>query len=228
MSRIKHYTNWMVLAGMLALSGCAALSGKQDPADREGVLLFFNEKQPEKEVQRIRIFVSKNYVHISNVADDSRYQLYRRAEQTLYDVDLNEKSTRVIKGVRKPDLEGDILLEESSAASQLLEGEKTTHYRISVNGEPCYNVVSIEDMLPDTVAALKEISSVRANDSVLGEQLKHGSCEHAMRIHAPTQSLEHGFPVRQWSNYGYQLFLVEFTENIRLADDLVLNKLPRW
>lgn len=228
MTRNFRDTNWLVLTGVLGLTGCAALTEKRDAADSEGVLLFFNEKRADSSVQRIRMFVSKNYVHISNVADDTRYQLYRRNEQALYDVDLKNKTIHVTRGVRKPDLEGDILVEETSTASQLLEGEKTTHYQISVNGEPCYNVVSIEEMLPDVVAALKEVNGVRANDPALQGQLKHGSCEHAMRIHVPAKALEHGFPVRQWSAYGYQLFLVEFTENAHLAEHLVLNDLPRW
>lgn len=228
---MRRITQLHVALGTLALlAGCAAAPEKAvDPAEKAGAAIYFNEVpagggQP----YTMHMFVHKDFIHFGPVDRPEVYTLFRRGSQTIYEVDGEQKTVKEISGQRAPvaDL-AKYHIEAETSPSKLLTDREANHLRIKVNGETCFNVIGVQEMLPEVREALREYYLVKANDPAFAA-LPEGSCSHLINVAAPEKRVEVGFPARQWGSDGYSLFIQEYRVNIVPSDELNFNSLPEW
>jgi hypothetical protein len=210
------------------LIGCANLL-KNDPAAKLGTGVIFTETQKGGEPSTVRMFVHKDFMRIDPFPITGSYILFNRKKQVIYNVSANDKTIRIIKKQKNiPHPPVEIKIEEEESPSNLLDEGQSNFYRVKVNGEKCHNVVAAPNMLKDVVDAFKEYRTILATEKALNLSVAKGEpdlCEWALSVEEPTYILEHGFPVRQWSEDGYQRFIIESNLNIKPSENL--NVLPK-
>ncbi len=221
---------YVALGTLMVLSGCAAVQEKEvDPAQKAGVAIYFNEVAPGQSAPRtIHMFVHKDFIHFGPVDHPEIYTLFRRGSQTIYEIDGERQAVKEIRGQRAPAADlAKYNIEAETSPSKLLTDSEASHLRIKVNGETCFNVIGVPEMLPEVREALREYYLVKANDPVFAA-LPEGGCGELINVAAPEKRLEVGFPARQWGSDGYSLFILEYRVNIIPSDELKFNKLPEW
>lgn len=244
----KNVTQLIIVISLLAwLMGCAGQvtktetskaeeaskseQGENDEKGVKGTLLLFSERDagPNTESYTTRIFVSADYLHMSNSYSPADFVLFNRAERTIYNVTRDDKTIFVIKD--KPgDIESPIKISyegksQPSGAIPKIDGRQATHYRFFANEKHCYDSVVLgEDFLPDVLSAMREFRQVLAGEHaatlnrVPREMLD--ACDLAVNIFYATKHMEHGLPIREWDRRGFQRFLKDYREDIRVPEEI--------
>lgn len=235
-----------LLIGLMACAGQETKTGNEkgqdssqtvqnDSAEKgvKGTLLIFSERESgsNPEPFTTRIFVSGNYLHMSNSFTPADFVLFNRSEQTIYNVSQDDKSIFVIKNKPhniKPPIEINYKGQsQPSSAIPKIDGRKATHYRFFANDKHCYDSVVLgEDFLPDVLAAMREFREVLANEhaatvnKIPVEMLD--ACDLSLNVFHATKHMEHGLPIREWDRRGYQRFLVDYRENVSVPEEIFL------
>lgn len=237
--QIKLFQLALILPLLTWLNGCATVNqqsgqesedsnsasiNKQSGGDEvKGTLLIFSERDPGSESYTSRVFVSKNYMHISDSYAPADFILFNRVEKTIYNVTRDDKLILVIRNKPqniKPPVEINLREEsEPSAAIPKVDGRQASHYRLFVNGQRCYDSVVLgEDFLPDVLAAMREFRMVLANEhaSTVNTIPKDmlDACDLSINVFNPVKHMEHGLPIREWDTRGFQRFLKDYREGV--------------
>lgn len=213
---------------LLGLTACAGQSVKPPKTEAElksepGTLLILKEREPGSETFSSRIFVNEGYLHLSDARSPADYILFNRKEQTIYNVNQEDKTILVIRN--KPvTIESPIALDyqeeaQPSAAIPKINGKQATHYRFTVNGKHCYDaVVMPKGFMPDVLAALREFRMVLAGEhaTTIDRTPKDmlDACDLAVNIFYATKHMEHGLPIREWDRHGYQRFWKDYRTDV--------------
>ncbi|HFE39546.1 MAG TPA: hypothetical protein ENK06_14220 [Gammaproteobacteria bacterium] len=187
-----------------------------------GYLLRFVETRPEAAERRIRMIITDQYLRIDEGRQAKDFVLFNRKNKTLAHVDNNKVSVSQFDSAAekiKPNfpLNWFVASQTSHALMKTQEDgkAKAMHYRLYLNDKPCYNLVSIESHLTETLDTLREYNQLLANQrkqvykAVEGQQ-----CRDAIKIFSPDIRLQYGFPLREWGSDGYQRFLVDVKKDI--------------
>jgi len=229
-------TIFLTIGVLTWLSACTSskttsLNDSQNDAENKnvGTLLIYSERDAGFEPFTTRIFVNKNYLHMSDSNSPADFVLLNRSERTIYSVTHDEKSILVIQD-RPHDAKPPIKIqykEESqpSGAIPKINGRQATHYRYFVNEKRCYDSVVIGgDFMPDVLAALREFRQVMANEHARSvnntPEDMMDACDLAVNVFYATKHLDHGVPIREWDTKGYQRFLKDYRENISAPDSI--------
>jgi len=209
----------------------ATESVKEEDAGVKGTLLIFSERDagPRTESFTTRIFISKDYLHMSDSYSPADFVLFKRKERTIYNVTRDDKSIFVIKD--KPhDMNPPIAIKyesksQPSSAIPKIDGRQATHYRYFANDQHCYDSVVLgEDFLPDALSAMREFREVLATEhaSSLPRMPREmlDACDLAVNIFYPTKHMEHGFPIREWDRRGFQRFLKDYREGVTAPEEI--------
>ncbi|WP_455217991.1 hypothetical protein [Kaarinaea lacus] len=196
----------------------------------KGTLLLYTEREAgsNKEAFTTRIFVSRDFLHLSNSFSPADYVLFNRSERTIYNVTQEDKSIFVIHDKPhniKPPI--DLAYEsksQPSAAIPKIDGRAATHYRIYVNNKHCYDSVVLgEDFLPDVLKAMRDFRQVLANEhAATVERIPVDMldpCDLAINIFHATRHMENGLPIREWDRRGYQRFLKDYRKDINVPEE---------
>ena len=222
-----------MIAGLLvSLTACSALQMKKPKTEEElknalGNLLIMVERNAGDESFTTRIFVNEGYMHMSDTRSPADYMLFNRTERTIYNVTTGDKTILVIRD--KPvNVESPIKLdyqEESQPSSAIpkINGKQATHYQYTANGKHCYDaVVMPKDFMPDVAAAMREFREVLAGEhaTTVDRTPKEllDACDLSVNIFHATQHLDHGLPIREWDQHGYQRFLKDYRENLQASE----------
>ena len=217
----------LVLLTAALLSACAGM-GRKDYRATPGVLLIYSEKEAGTEFYRSRMFVNPGYIIIKSDLSTEDFVLFDRQSRTIYSTNSDDKSVLVIKPREvniKPPIEVSYKGESRpSAAIPKVAGNPATHYRYFVNGEHCYDVVTIaSDLAKEVAQALTEFRQVMAGEhaSTVHNTPKDmlDPCDLALNIFHPGDHLKQGMPLREWDRKGYVRFLVNYEPNFTLADE---------
>lgn len=195
--------------------------------DGTGVLLLFSEKEAGTEAYRNKVFVNRDFIHMSDNRSPKDYLLFNRKEKTIYSVTAQDRSIFVIKPkqlMKESPIEIDYLeTVQPSGAIPKVSGKQATHYRYDANNQHCYDVVSLEkDFLPHVVAALIEYREVLAAEhgSTLNRTPKEilNACDLALNVFHNSKHLQHGLPIREWDQHGFQRFLLDYREKYKMDE----------
>jgi len=187
-----------------------------------GDLLVFSEVMDQREEEMVRMLVTKNYLRIDSGPNAEDYILFDRNKKLIFNVIAEEKSIMQIdteKFDRSPayKIRWNV---ESQTSSALMRSDdngaaSATYYHLKLNDKSCYNIVTVDKGMEEPLAALKEYRES------LSHQLKRyyrpdkgQECFEAVNIFTPLHHLHKGFPIREWSAYGYQRFLVDYKKKI--------------
>lgn len=229
----------------LFLIGCAGQSIKTDDSvekdsqsslDEEengikGTVLIFTEREAGSRAESFttRIFVSDDYLHMSDSYSPADFVLFNRKQRTIYNVTQDDKSIFVIND--KPhNLKPPINIKyegqsQPSSAIPKIDGRQATHYRYYANDKHCYDSVVLgEDFLPDVLAAMREFRQVLANEHAatinkMPDDMLD-ACDLSVNIFHATKHMENGFPVREWDRRGYQRFLKDYRQGVVVPEEV--------
>lgn len=201
-----------LFASCAVLAGCAVQPAAEPEAQKPGTGLLFTEMRGEAS-KKVRIFVREDFMRIEDLDSAGNYTIFDRKGGMIYEVSSAERVVKVIGPAAASAAPADLEITVSEGEpSRALQDRPAIYYRYSVNGASCYNVVSVADMLEDVRVALAEYRRVLA--SRYSSQDTSDPCDRALKVHAADRYLEHGFPVREWDEKGYQRFLSDFREGV--------------
>jgi hypothetical protein len=98
---------------------------------------------------------------------------------------------------------------------------QATHYRYDADGKHCYDAVAMPaEFLPEVVKAMREFRTTLAGEhaSTVGAIPRDmlDACDLSVNIFHATKHLDHGMPIREWDQKGYQRFLVKYKEDLQI------------
>ena len=228
-------TKLAITAGLLlaAVSGfqAASPSAATEPATHASApaagltatLLFFEEQEAGIEPYRTRFIVTERYLRIDDGTDGEDFILLDRLLGRIYNVTPADRSILVIE--RKPrEVASPLKLDLSQTREPLqhaprVAGREAEHHAFHVNGERCYDVVSVPGLMEPVVAAMREYRLVLVSEHkrVLPHipANVHQACDLAHNIFAPVRHLGFGLPIQEWSPDGYRRSLLDFELGFR-------------
>jgi len=195
---------------------------KEEKPENAGYLLMFSENRPHEPEASIRMIITDKFLRIDEGPKSEDFILFNRQSKNIFNVVKEDTSILTIKSVQKniePPFPLRWIIESQTSQalmrSQNSEDTAATHYLYYLNDEPCYNLVTINNQLVETLDAMREYNQVLANELKSNyHQLEGQQCQEAINIFDPNIRLQYGFPLREWSVYGYQRFLVDFKKDI--------------
>lgn len=228
----------------LHLSGCGINLLKTDGEQKKdnarlefaGDLLNFSEIAEGQRETNVRMIITDGFLRIDDGPKSEDYVLFDRAAKIIYNVVAEEKNIMVIDS---QDETHNIELSpaypilwnvESQTSHALMRSDdknaaSATHYRLKLNQKECYNLVAVDHGMEKPLAAIREFRSALANQLKKHYRAQEGQeCYEAINIFTPLNHLHQGFPIREWSVYGYQRFLIEHRRMIIFPERLF--KLP--
>ncbi len=170
-------------------------------------LLLFLEGEKGVEPYQTRIIVTPDYMRFDEGDQSTTFLLINRKQNIAYSVDHDEKT---IMRVEHQDTELKAPFELKYTVTELddfndapeIKNSKPQHRQLFVNDQLCLDVVSVDGLMPEVVAALKEYHQLLASDSAVTFNTipadMHDPCAISMSTFAPTRYLEYGFPVQEW------------------------------
>jgi outer membrane lipoprotein-sorting protein len=230
------------LAGMVlvvGLGGCALQESKPvetsetEAAEEDkavtGTLLIYVEQEAGAGSFTTRMYVTEDYLHISDSLSPANFILFNRKEQTIYNVTQDDHTIFVIrpKAVSvAPPIEINYREEsQPSSAIPKIDGRQATHYRYFANDTHCYDTVALpEDFMPDVVSALREFRTVLAGEHATTVNSMpadtQDACDLALNIFEATRHMAHGLPIREWDRKGYQRFMKDYHTEVEAPEGI--------
>lgn len=196
--------------------------GKMIKPANAGYMLMFTEMRPHEPEASVRMLITDKFLRMDEGPKSEDFILFNRQEKIIFNVVKEDKSILVIKPVDKK-VEPPYPLRwiiESQTSQALMRSQNNndaaaTHHLYYLNDEPCYNLVTVNNELVETLDAMREYNQVLANELKSNYLAMEGQqCNEAINIFDPDIRLQYGFPLREWSVYGYQRFLVDFKKDI--------------
>jgi len=212
-----------LLAGCDARESAAtALAGRATSASlgaaASGVMLLFEEQEAGIEPYKTRFIVTDHYLRIDDGHDGPDFILLDRLMGRVYSSNSADQSVLVIESA-KHEVESPLeltLTEDrlSLESPPAVAGREAQHHAYFVNGERCYDVISVPGFLDPVVVALREYRQVLASEHkrvlpyVPADVLE--PCDLAHNVFAPARHLSHGLPIQEWRPDGYRRSLLDF------------------
>jgi len=215
---------------LIVLSLLSLLAACQQKAASH--LVVFIENEDGIEPYQTRVISSPNFLRFDDGKGSNDYVLYDRKAEKIYNVTAETKTIMVVERKQhdlKPPMElkhtvNDIGLMKDAPS---IKGIQPRHFQYLTNGKVCVDVISVEGLMEDALAGMREFHMVLASDSALTFAALpadlHEPCEISFSTFAPVRHLQKGFPVQEWKP-GYSRSLVDFKENYQA--DPKLFKLP--
>lgn len=220
-----------LLVAACATGGKSALLKEEAELTEPGMLMIFSEREAgQPKSFRTSMFVNKKYLYLADSRSRGDFVLLDRKKKTIYSVTNDDKTILVIDSrpvTIKPPIKIDFTEESQPSASiPLVQGRHSYHYRYFANGKRCYDSVTIDPkFMPDVAKAMREFRTILA-----GEHAKsvgrtppdmYDACDLALNVFYPTKHIDHGIPLREWDQHGYQRFMLDFKLGFQLKKTLL-------
>ena len=217
------------------LFGCASQGAKHNNNSQKntkpsnaGYLLLFSEKRPNETEHSVRMMITDDYLRIDEGPQSQDYELFDRHNKSITEVTGETESIHYVNPTDqhvRPTFPVRWVIESQTSQALMRTQQNNqasaTHYLFYLNDEPCYNLVTIDNHLTETLDALREYNRVIANDLKSNYQMSENRhCSDAINIFDPNVRLQYGFPLREWGQYGYQRFLVDFQKDVIFPESL--------
>lgn len=189
--------------------------------------ILYAEKEEGIDPFQTRIFVNKEYIRFDDGEGSPSYVVMDRANKIIYSVNHENQSVMMLKAKQssvQPPIELRHTVKKVGDMEQApqISGKQPVHYQLSTNDQLCVDIVAVDGLMPEAVAAFKDFQMVLASDSAttfnnLPADMQD-PCSMAMTTFAPTRHLEHGFPVQEWKP-GYTRSLIDYKQSYDVAAD---------
>ena len=227
--------SFFLLFTVLFLCACTFKSTKPNPSDAKitkpanaGYMLMFTEMRPSEPEASVRMIITDEFLRMDEGPRSEDFILFNRQSKTIYNVVKDDQSILKIQPSEKiltaPFPLRWVIKSETSQAlmrTQNSNEASATHYSYQLNDKPCYNMVTINNHLVETLDAMREYNRVLGNELKSNYREMEGQqCQEAILIFEPNIRYQYGFPLREWSVYGYQRFLVDFKKDVIFPESL--------
>ncbi|MCW8900487.1 MAG: hypothetical protein OQK75_05055 [Gammaproteobacteria bacterium] len=216
----------MFLMIVSVLFSCA----KKEYAD---TLVLFMEKEEGVEPYQTRMIITKDFVRIDDGDGDKDFVLFNRNTKVVHSVSAGEKTVMAIheKKLKKGQkfeppfkLTHSVKKMPAMKDAPAIEGEKAKHYQLITNDKVCYDVISVKDLMPNVVKALKEFHQHMALDSIVTFNNfpadMQNACDMAATTFKPARQFEFGFPIQEWGMREYSRSLIDYDLNYKADSKL--------
>jgi len=203
--------------GLLLLLGVSACT----PSPTPPVFLSFTETEPGGEPYPVRMLITDKFLRIEDGDGTAGFILFDRAAHTIYSVNHEARNTLVLKArpvaMRPPEKFENAAVRDPAPFPDV-DGRKVVHYRLTTNGENCFEVFAAEGLLPQAVVALREYHETLAGEQAMLQSrvppIFQSACDLADYVFLPARYLAQGFPVRQVNRAGVVRQLVDFKTGV--------------
>ncbi len=229
----RHIVLGSALAGLTALAAALAWLARPDAARAvpqpvkageasalEATVLWFREQEQGTDPYTTRVIVTERWLRMDDGRDGGDFVLLDRRARTVYSVVHGDRAILVVpyrEVHARPPVRLEYGVEETpQTGAPRIEGRQVVHYRFSVNGQTCRDVMAVPGLLQEAVAALRELAGVMAGEHGANlartpvDMQRQMLCDLAESIFAPGLYLEKGLPVQEWSEDGYRRSLVDY------------------
>jgi len=208
---------------VMLLIGCQqnANDTSQQPvkSGNGATLLNFVEFEKSVEPYATRLIVTKQYMRFDDGEGSKDFVLFDRQNHVIYSVNSSDATIMAVHQKQidiKPPFELELTYNklENLKDAPKIAGKQAEHYQFSANGERCYDVIAVQDLMPDVVVALREFDELLASDSkvtfaTLPADLQK-PCDISMNTFAPGRHYQFGFPIQEWSMDGSGRSLLDY------------------
>ncbi len=221
----------IVLLSLLACSQQSSQTGPKQEAmpseveadSLDAAVLRFEEQEEGVEPYPLRMIVTRQFLRMDDGPDAKSYLLYDRAQQTIYNVNDDDRTVLIIerRDVQPSEQDRPALdvSDQDTSDMPTMKAQKPVHKTLSAAGKRCYDVVAIPGLMPDVVAAMREylltLSSQQVENLDKTPPEMRDPCMLANLVYYPAEHLDYGFPLREWDYRGFVRELVDFgTEKV--------------
>ena len=214
----------MILA--LNLTSC---DKPQPNQEKRAALLVFTEYENNVDPYQTRLIVTPLFLRFDDGEGSEDFLLFDRKRKLIYSVNAEEQTVMSVSEKKheiKPPFELKLEVKQlplDENAPQI-GGKQAKHYRFLANDEACYDVIAVEGLMPEVVAALKEFNRILASDSALTFHTlpadMHNACAMSMDTFAVGRHLDKGFPIQEWTESGTGRHLIDYNEDYQPAESL--------
>lgn len=165
-----------------------------------------------------RMMISAAHMRMDDGEDNGNYLVLSRQTGVIESVNHDEQSIFVINP-REVSAEPSIELKRKTTETPLgaapaIDGKHPQQFLLSVNGELCQSVVSVEGLLGDVVDAWRQFRRILAGEHAAAlsyipadQQL---GCDLALNTFSPTWFLDFGLPVQSQEAVGKSMILMDY------------------
>lgn len=200
----------------------------------EGEMLLFQKSEPGLEPYPSRFIVTEKIMRLDDGVDEGDFALLDREKRIIYSIAHGDRTVLEIP-FRPVDVESPLTLElnakqiTSGKDVPTVAGKRPTHHRLFAGESRCYDVVAVEGLLPDSVAAMTEFREIMAGEHAATLNFipadQQDACDLGVNIYRYSWPLEHGLPIQEWDGKGNGRMLVNFDAQYKA--DPALFELPQ-
>lgn len=223
----------LIAALLLAMSACSKKADNTPPATQmdEQVnvsIVTYMEREAGVEPYPVRIIVSNEFVRLDDGYAASDFVLLDRKSRTLYSVAHENRSVLIIENQPSAaSLPDAITLTEDHTTDDeapRIAGKQPVHTRYMANDATCFEAVSVEGLMADTVAGMQEFAMALgdrqlANMHTVPESMQT-PCFLSRYVYTPGRLYAQGLPVQLWDDTGFYRSLTDFIDGEQVTDDL--------
>lgn len=195
----------------------------------EAIRLDYREQEVGQPSYPSRVWITQDFLRQDLGPDDSGFLLFDRAGGVVYSVDTAGRTILTVarRGAAVGDPPATLKLTQASRrepGAPTFNGVAPLFTDYRANGELCYRTVSVPGLLPDALAAWRELRAVMAAQRAAtlantpAEFLT--PCVQANGVYAPLRYLEQGLPIREHSETGLSRELVGIKPSVAVDDAL--------
>ncbi len=207
---------------------CGFLASPAIASDITVTRLVVRETAPGSSPVENRITVSRDFMRMDVVGDDSGFLLLDRKKHIVHNVNFDDNTDLLIEkgaiSLAAPVPFEQKSIEQSGDKLPRISGHATRRYQISTNQTVCHDVVVIEDVLKDAAKAMMEFADVLSSEQAVGLAATPkefvSECELATSVFEPGREYAKGFPVREQDWRGRLSELVDYDENLVVDSSL--------
>jgi hypothetical protein len=185
-------------------------------------MIQFAETEQDIQPYMTRTIITPEFMRFDYNKDDDDFILFDRKSKMIYSV-VHQDQTIVTVEPREVKVESpiklDFVVEKGVLGEEVpeVEGRKPEYYRYKVNGQVCYETISVKGLLPDATRAfrdyLKTLSGEHARILPRTPADMQDPCDLATNIYDYGRQYDYGFPINEWHgeyNNHYKRQLVSY------------------
>lgn len=200
-----------LLLGMSAVAHAAP--------EQAAAMLLYQVTEPGLEPYNSRIIVTPRHMRMDDGVAEGNFVLFDRKTRIIYSVTHSDKTVLEIRP-QTVAIEPPLMLAMQHAVVETerplpaVAGKTPQQHRLKVNGMLCYEIVTIEGVMDDALAAMRSFRTVLAGENArILPQVPadmQDPCDLALNTFAPHWQLQFGLPIHEWDTQGKGQQLLDF------------------
>lgn len=206
----------------------ASLESQQDDTLIDAVILEFIEREAGIDPYPVRMLITKNHLRMDEGSDNDNFLLFDRNSKDIFSVThYNQQILKIPNRQHLLQTTDSIEFsrqENSTEGIPEFAGKQPRHMRFTANGKTCYEVIAVENVQEDAVAAIRGYLLTLAADQIINLNKTavefRTDCMLSNLIYEPVKHLDYGLPLREWDYKGYVRELTNYHADSKVDSNL--------